>query len=135
MIICFRCKKEVSIVGSHWIAGYPDGFCDKCAKIIMETKMKVYKVGIDKVYFPIEKRPRFVLLYEPPVKVKANSRTEAAKLVWESHGKGWLQEMGPSMTGATKRKVSLHVNEPSAGVGGIIGRLSSIRVYEEKVSP
>jgi len=97
--------------------------------------MKTYTVGIDKYYFPPEKRPKrvFAILYENPVKVKANSRTEAAKIAWKAYGKSWLQEMGPCMTGARKRIISLHVNEPSAGVGGLLGRLSSIRVYEEDV--
>ena len=104
-------------------------------KYVGLAPLKTYKVGIDKVYFPIEKRPRFVLLFEPAVRVKAYSRTEAAKLAWEACGESWLKEMGPCMTGATKRIISLHVNEPSAGVGGIIGRLSSIKVYEEKVNP
>ena len=102
--------------------------------------MRMYMVGIDKIYFPVARPSRrwsrsreVTFLFEPPVKVKAESRTEAAKLAWEVYGETWLEEMGPCITGATKRKISLYVNEPSAGVGGILGRLSPIQVYEEDI--
>lgn len=90
---------------------------------------RVYKVGISKYYFPYIET--FHDCYEV-VRVRASSRTEAAKKAWSENGARWLQKMKPN-TSRLGRKVSLHVNEPRAGVGGLLGRLATITVYKEEL--
>jgi len=97
---------------------------------------RIYTVYIDKTYFPKELQPKGIaeIAYEI-VKVKADSRTTAALRAWDKMGRKWLNEMAPLET--TQRKISLHVDEPSAasydrGVkymgGGAASRLSPIEV-------
>lgn len=91
----------------------------------LEAKSFTYEVGIPKDYFPKELHPKgLVVSYLEIHKVKAANRTEAAKAIWALHGKRLLSQMLPHV-----KKLSLYVNEPSAGVGGILGRLMPIQVY------
>jgi len=98
----------------------------KLSKI--EEKQKLYTVGISKLYFPKELWPKGkVEEWYEVIKVKAFTPSEAAQKAWNANGDKWLSLMGSPK--ASKRKVSLHSNEPSAGVGGKLGRGSPIEVY------
>ena len=97
-----------------------------------------YTVGISKSYFPKETWPAELTKgiakeYFEVVNITATNRTEAAQKAWQDHGDRWLSLMGPPQ--ASRRKVSLHVNEPKAGVGGKLGRLVPIEVYDESTTP
>jgi len=87
-----------------------------------------YDVGIDKAYFP-KSLWRTGTEFLEVVKITATSRSEAASKAWQKHGNKWLSMMNPQVT--TKRIVSLYVNSPDAGVGGTLGRLSTIEVYRD----
>jgi len=96
---------------------------------VKDRKMLLYEVGIPKCYFPKELWPECLIdSYIQIVKLRANSRTEAALKVWERYGTWWLDLMLPCET--SKRIVSLDVNEPQVGVEGLLGRLESIKVYD-----
>ena len=89
------------------------------------TARRRFLVGIPKVYFPRHLWPKGVgESYTEVHRVFAVSRTEAAQVVWSRHGGRLLREMLPG-----RQRVSLDVNEPAAGVGGILGRLAPITVY------
>lgn len=83
-----------------------------------------YKVGLPKEYFPKEmwKEPGYLYPYVKVVTVRANNRTHAAVLGW-----GRLILLRGKMNPHVK-KVSLDVNDPTAGVGGKLGRLIPITV-------
>ncbi len=83
-----------------------------------------FKVFLSKAYFPkdvwsvgysVESVAGWV--------VRAESRTDAAKKVWERYRRKWRPLMLPHI-----KHVSLHVNDPMAGTSGIAGRLEPIRV-------
>ena len=89
------------------------------------TGRRRFLVGIPKVYFPRHLRPnRIGESYVEAHRVLAVSRTEAAQVVWSKHGDRLLKQMLPG-----RQRVSLDVNEPAAGVGGVLGRLAPITVY------
>jgi hypothetical protein len=89
-----------------------------------------YTVGIPKVYFPKEMHPTEPgRVHQYFVRVKAETRTAAAHKAWELYGSNWIKKMIPKQTSV--RKVSLDVDEPSAGTGGALGRLIPIQVYSE----
>jgi len=93
--------------------------------------MPKYKVAIAKAYFPKGTWPEDKICeFVDVVEIDATSRTEAAKEAWEIKSDEWLNKMNPRQT--TRRVVSLHVNDPKAGVGGHAERLRPIRVYEGK---
>lgn len=87
-----------------------------------------YKGYISRAYFPRHLHPREIGCYFEWFKVKADSRTEAATLAWRANGERWLAAMNP-VKDEEKRIVSLHVNSPKAGRGGLAGRLCSIKVH------
>jgi GNAT superfamily N-acetyltransferase len=88
-----------------------------------------FTVYISKTYFPKELHPPGKMndVFEQ-WKEKATSRSNAAYKIWAQHGPRLLSLMLPH-PGKLPRKVSLNVNSPKAGVGGIAGRLSTIVVY------
>ena len=91
---------------------------------------KTYRVGVPKAYFPIDIRPTEIgSEFQEVVSIKAKNRSEAANKTWAQHGTRWLEMMPPKQT--TVRRISLYADEPDAGVGGKLGRLSPIEVYRE----
>ncbi len=89
-----------------------------------------YTVGVHKAYFPKELHPKGIgEEYLEVHKVAAKNRQEAADKVWAEHGERLLKMMLPA--NRLGRKVSLHVNEPRAGVGGKLGRLRPNLVHDE----
>lgn len=98
--------------------------------VVSANKIKRYTVGISKLYFPKEIWPmQLVQEYIDVVQVSALTRVEAARQAWEEHGSKWLSMMNPKQT--SRRRISLHVDEPAAGVGGKLGRLDPITVFED----
>ena len=88
-----------------------------------------YRVAISKYYFPRETWGENVLPFSTfweAWDVLADDRTEAAEQVWAEHGPYLLGRMLPD-----RKRVSLDVDDPKAGVGGRLGRLSPITVYKE----
>ena len=91
--------------------------------------IRTYKVYISKVYFPKKLHSPESKMTEVYVswKIKANSRTDAAQKIWAKYGDRLLKDM--KNTGSRlPRKVSLNVNEPTAGVTGTASRLYPINV-------
>lgn len=89
-----------------------------------KPKTRLYTVGIDKAYFAAPpKLPPGVTVAEV-VRVRAVGRRDAAKKAWATFRLRWL----PSLRRDTK--ISLYVNDPIAGVGGKLTRLSPIFVSE-----
>lgn len=95
------------------------------AVAMKSNKPKMYTVGISKAYFPKELQQSQE--YFEIISVPANGRLEAAQLAWAQNGQRWLSLMSPQQTKV--RIVSLNVDEPDAGVGGLLGRLQPITVY------
>lgn len=93
----------------------------------------VFKVGIDKAYFPPNSSSgvEFTSLWELPVTVRANSRSEAAIKAWISNGGRWLGAMVPYQ-GNLPRKVSLYVDAPDAKSQGTLTRLVPISIQVTK---
>ena len=93
---------------------------------------KNYTVAISKLYFPKEFWKTVGLdqfdEYADVVGIRASSRTEAATKAWEKYGKGWRRNM---VKQASRLIVSLHINDPNLERGGLVGRLTPIKVYEE----
>ena len=91
-----------------------------------------YFVGIRKDYFPRGSWSSDLLpgdAFYAVVEVEAWDRVRAAHEAWLLNGHDWLLEMGPARTRV--RIISLDVNDPGAGPGGILGRLQPIEVYRE----
>ena len=98
----------------------------------MSYPPKHWQAYISKSYFPKELWPkdRYDDVFEFFDRVDAPknaSRTDVAKKVWEEHGERLLVLMGPKKT-KLPRKVCIHVNDPKAGVSGVVGRLSPILI-------
>jgi hypothetical protein len=96
------------------------------AKVAEKLK---YQVAISKVYFPEELWPSVPEGFYDYVEVVAFSREDAAKLAWIMKGDEWLSKMNPRET-KLPRIVSLNVNDPKAGIGGLLGRLEPVKVYK-----
>lgn len=84
---------------------------------------QLYTVGIPKVYF--RKPTKLITQMQDAVRVYARSRTEAAQKAWRETSWRWLPDMRTDI-----KYVSLYVNAPEAGTGGLIGRLEPIRVAD-----
>ena len=92
-----------------------------------KTQRRRFKVGVRKEYFPKALHPKlFGEAYVEVVQVFSTSRTEAAQKAWEANGHRWLRQMKD-----TVRQVSLEVNEPTIGVGGLVGRLAPVTVWKK----
>jgi hypothetical protein len=63
------------------------------------------------------------------IKIKATSRTEAAKKAWELKSKDWLKKMNPKVTSI--RRISLNVNDPNSPGNIAASRLPPIEVYRD----
>lgn len=88
--------------------------------------MKQYTVGIPKAYFPKEIQPKGIAeeCFDV-VKIRANSRTDAAHIAWEKYGDRWLSNMSPRST-KLPRRISLFVDEPNSVSNGTLTRLTPI---------
>jgi len=94
-----------------------------------KMKTRTYTTGISKVYWP-----KNVKLPEQPSagcdtilvkKIKAPSRESAAWIAWETFYRDMLVPVLPKHV----KRVCVYVNDPTAGVGGLIGRLEPVLVY------
>ena len=90
-----------------------------------KPKTRLYTVGIDKAYFAVPPKLPPGVTVADEVRVRATGRTDAAHKAWSKFRPRWL----PSLRRGTK--ISLYVNDPTAGVGGKLTRLSPICVSEE----
>lgn len=100
------------------------------AGFVLGSDLQNFFVYIHKSYFPRELWPSGHAGKEDfeQWKVKAVSRNEAAKIIWQKHGKRLLKLMEPKKT-KLPRKVFLYVSSPKSGVGGKAGRMPPILVY------
>jgi hypothetical protein len=89
-----------------------------------KPKKRLYTVGIDKVYFAVQPKLPPCVTVADEVRILATGRTDAAHKAWAKHRLRWL----PSLRRDTK--ISLYVNDPTAGVGGKLTRLPPIFVSE-----
>ena len=89
---------------------------------------KLYTVAIDKAYYPKEMHKGNLPWdnFQYMAKVKAVSRTEAAKKVWADKEVEWTKGMLPP--NRLGRHVSLNVDMPGDPSQGLLGRLSPVRV-------
>lgn len=92
----------------------------------------IYKTGISKVYFRKDTLPEIPALGSDIVlvrKVKANSRTEAARLAWKDYyEKVVLSQLEPYI-----KRIGIYVNDPKAGASGLMGRLSTVIVWNKTI--
>jgi hypothetical protein len=89
-----------------------------------KPKTRLYTVGIDKAYFAAPPKLPPGVTVADEVRVRAKGRTDAAAKAWAKFRLQWL----PSLRRGTK--ISLYVNDPTAGVGGKLTRLPPICVSE-----
>jgi hypothetical protein len=90
-----------------------------------KPKTRLYTVGIDKAYFAVPPKLAPGVTVADEVRVRATGRTDAAHKAWAKHRLRWLPSLRRGM------KVSLYVNDPTAGVGGKLTRLSPICISED----
>ena len=89
-----------------------------------KRKTRLYRVAIDKVYFavPLKLPPGVTVADE--VRIRATGRTDAAEKACATFRLRWRPSLRPDT------KISLYVNDPTAGVGGKLTRLQPICVSE-----
>lgn len=94
------------------------------------AKDKMWFVFLDRNYAKSEDRPKSTGGIEgclASAYVRAKTRVEAAKKVWEKYRKEWLPLCTAPGSSRFSKRISLHVGEKGSISGGA-GRLEPIRV-------